>query len=694
MLILVIFIVGFMTVYDYINLKNSIESEFTSFQNQSEISISEALRQDDLATTILDDQLNWQMENSFDPLFAEYNRSGKNPANMNLARVKEALGNEYDIYIINESGVIVYTTSPMEQGEDFHTIPYFFAYLTKIRLSQGFFADRVVRDISTGNLEKFAYEPTQDHQYVMELGYIPPNLSSTYIVLNDKNDIEKYVSLNPFIVQSQVFDTLGHSTDDDSLPDNATEATLMQVIAGRSTLQTEDITNHTETRYLYVNLSNPQYGSDMSRIVVLTYNTGLVQDDLNHLVFVNLLFGGVALVVGCIIAFLLSRRIIRPIENIARDADIISSGDFDHRIGRTDALEFTILEKGINTMVDSLKSATMKLHDEEIFHRDLIDQMPVGIFLKESDTGTYVFWNRASEEIFERASTDVIGKTDEEIFSPAIAAEIKKEDGDALVSKVEIKYKKITSKAGGEHVIHMIIVPIYDSKRSVRYMLGIAEDVTDEATSLKRDLIFSITRSDILDQLAIIMTHLERAQLKTTHEEMQMFFDKTIGSVESIKNQIAYERALQNPEVISPRWQSVNQAFAEAIQMLPENTVDISTSVGEIEIFADPLLPRIFFSLLSLSFRHGGSVLSSIRMTTTKNDNKITLIYEDDSSGLPAEEKARIFEFGYSQENIVSLFLIRELLGFTGISIIETGEPGHGVRFEIAVPKGRFREQK
>jgi sensor histidine kinase regulating citrate/malate metabolism len=81
-------------------------------------------------------------------------------------------------------------------------------------------------------------------------------------------------------------------------------------------------------------------------------------------------------------------------------------------------------------------------------------------------------------------------------------------------------------------------------------------------------------------------------------------------------------------------------------------------------------------------------------MTTTKNDNKITLIYEDDSSGLPAEEKARIFEFGYSQENIVSLFLIRELLGFTGISIIETGEPGHGVRFEIAVPKGRFREQK
>ena len=694
MIILVVFILGVMTVYDYFNLKSSINAEFTSLQNQSETSISEALRQDDRANNILDDQLNRQMITGFNTLFAEYNRSGQNPADMNLGSIKESLGEGYDIYIINESGIIVYTTYHPELGEDFRNIPYFYAYLTKVRKSQGFFADRVVRDMSTGNLEKFAYEPTLDHQYVMELGYSPPQINSTYLVLNDKDEIEKFVSLNPFIVQSQVFDTLGHSTVDYSLPDNATEAILMKVIASRTTMETEDQTNHTETRYLFVNLSNPQYGSDMSRIVLLTYNTGLVQDDLNHLVFVHLLFGSVALGIGCIFAFALSRRMTRPIENIAHDADVISSGDFDHRIGTTDAWEFRILEKSINTMVDSLKSATNKLHDEEIFHRDLIDRMPVGIFLKKSDTGTYVFWNRASEEIFERSATDVIGKTDEEVFSPVMAAQIKKEDADALASRVEIKYKKITLKNGMEHVIHMIIVPIYDSKRSVRYMLGIAEDVTDEATNLKRDLIFSITRSDILDQLATIMTSLERAQLKTTPKEMQMFFDKTIGSVESIKNQIAYERALQNPGVISPKWQSVNHVFAEAIQMLPENTVDISTGIGEIEIFADPLLPRIFFSLLSLSFRHGGPALTSIRMTASRNNEELTLIYQDNSSGLPAGEKEKIFEFGYSQDNIVSLFLIRELLGFTGITIIETGEPRHGIRFEIVVPKGRFRGVK
>jgi PAS domain S-box-containing protein len=469
---------------------------------------------------------------------------------------------------------------------------------------------------------------------------------------------------------------------------------LTQVIASRQTLEINDPAHHQRIRYLFVDLKNPRYGSDLSRIVELSYNTGRVQDALNRLVFIHLLFGVLALLIGCALAYAFSRHMIRPIKKIARDADIIASGDFEHRIGTTQAREFVILEKSINTMVDSLKAATQTLKDDEIFQRDLIDQMPIGIFIKKMDTGRYVFWNRASEELYERSANEVIGRTDEEIFPAAMAAQIKDEDAKAVDSRVEIKCKKITTTMHGDRMIHQIIVPIYDSKRSVRYILGIAEDVTDEATTLKKDLIFSITRSDILDQLAIIMTYLERAQLKTTHEDMQMFFDKTLGSVESIKNQIAYEGALQNLGVITPRWQSVNQAFAEAIQMLPEHSAEIRADVGDTEIYADPLLPRIFFSLLFLSFLHSGSTLSKIQMTARRNGESLTLVYEDEGEGIPLREKERIFEFGYHNENVVSLFLTRELLGFTGITITETSEPGKGMRFEIVVPKGRFRPGK
>ena len=39
----------------------------------------------------------------------------------------------------------------------------------------------------------------------------------------------------------------------------------------------------------------------------------------------------------------------------------------------------------------------------------------------------------------------------------------------------------------------------------------------------------------------------------------------------------------------------------------------------------------------------------------------------------------------------MGLFLAREILSVTGITIRETGEPGKGARFEISVPKGAYR---
>ena len=56
----------------------------------------------------------------------------------------------------------------------------------------------------------------------------------------------------------------------------------------------------------------------------------------------------------------------------------------------------------------------------------------------------------------------------------------------------------------------------------------------------------------------------------------------------------------------------------------------------------------------------------------------------------PAEEKEKIFERGYGKNTGLGLFLAREILSITGITIRETGKPGKGARFEIAVPKDAF----
>jgi len=50
-----------------------------------------------------------------------------------------------------------------------------------------------------------------------------------------------------------------------------------------------------------------------------------------------------------------------------------------------------------------------------------------------------------------------------------------------------------------------------------------------------------------------------------------------------------------------------------------------------------------------------------------------------------------LFECGFMNNTGLGLFLSREILAITGITVNENGEPGTGTRFEITVPKGAWR---
>jgi len=51
----------------------------------------------------------------------------------------------------------------------------------------------------------------------------------------------------------------------------------------------------------------------------------------------------------------------------------------------------------------------------------------------------------------------------------------------------------------------------------------------------------------------------------------------------------------------------------------------------------------------------------------------------------------KLFTRGFGKNTGLGLFLSREILSITGITITENGTPGKGARFEITVPKGAWR---
>jgi signal transduction histidine kinase len=74
-----------------------------------------------------------------------------------------------------------------------------------------------------------------------------------------------------------------------------------------------------------------------------------------------------------------------------------------------------------------------------------------------------------------------------------------------------------------------------------------------------------------------------------------------------------------------------------------------------------------------------------------REGGSLILYAEDDGSGIPVADKERVFERGFGHNTGLGLFLARDILGITGITIRETGEPGKGARFEMTVPPGAFR---
>ena len=119
----------------------------------------------------------------------------------------------------------------------------------------------------------------------------------------------------------------------------------------------------------------------------------------------------------------------------------------------------------------------------------------------------------------------------------------------------------------------------------------------------------------------------------------------------------------------------------------------ISPSLAALEIYADPLVGRIFSYLAENVVRHGGNA-TRIEVSAEQQGHNLRIVFEDNGVGVPEAMKATIFERRIGESKGMGLFLVREILAITGITIAETGTPGTGARFEIVVPEGAFRRGK
>jgi len=211
----------------------------------------------------------------------------------------------------------------------------------------------------------------------------------------------------------------------------------------------------------------------------------------------------------------------------------------------------------------------------------------------------------------------------------------------------------------------------------------------------KLNLLSGITRHDILNQLTILKGYQELSKehlADTGYSDLifSKYLEKESAAAETISQQIKFTGDYQNIGIQSPRWQNVKTTFIHSIQNLNPGNVKIITDVAGIEIYADPLLEKVFYNLVENALNYGEK-LTKITLSFRKCDGLLILVLEDDGIGIPENEKENIFNRKYFRNTGLGMFLSRDILSITRIEIKETGIPGEGARFEITVPIGMYR---
>jgi PAS domain S-box-containing protein len=230
---------------------------------------------------------------------------------------------------------------------------------------------------------------------------------------------------------------------------------------------------------------------------------------------------------------------------------------------------------------------------------------------------------------------------------------------------------------GSVHLLHDITEP----KRAEKAL---------QMAAKKLNILSSITRHDILNQLMILGGYLALSKDTVHDPELLTFIKKEETAVTSIRRQIEFTRYYENIGVNAPQWQDIAVVIRSSISQLNTEGITLEVTFSGVEVFADPLISKVFYNLAENSIRHGGHVtLITFRFTETGAGSVIT--YEDNGTGIPAEDKEHIFGKGFGKHTGLGLFLTREILAITNISIRENGEPGKGARFEILVPVDMYR---
>lgn len=368
---------------------------------------------------------------------------------------------------------------------------------------------------------------------------------------------------------------------------------------------------------------------------------------------------------------------------------------------------------GVAHDITERKRAEDALRSNQETLQKIIDGSSAVIFAKDLD-GKYLFINSLYEQLFHVSKSQIIGRTDHDIFPAETASAFKEADLKALQTGRTIEAEEIVPQDEGLHHYISLKFPLYDNSGKPYAVCGMATDITERKRAEEKLRLYH-------EQLVVLALELSRTEARE-RRSIAIDLHDTVGQALAVaKIKLALLQRVVPSGIIARDMDDVRSQLDRAIQYTRSLTVELSpptlydfgleaavedlasqiqerhalsvtvqkSGTGRDELSEELriLLYRTVRELLMNVVKHAAASKASIAIQD--DGREIRVIVEDNGKGFETMKD----DLRPGRHGGFGLFSIRERLRLLGGRLEVESAPGKGARVVVTAPS-RGRETK
>lgn len=366
---IVIVLMVIFSVINYQNMKTNLHESFIESRHLSEVHIIDTISLIDSGYRMLEVKLESELNAEAEDFLSIYEDAG-DLGKLDVAALKKQVEDVYDYMVIDQDTTIIKSSEPLALGFNFKTFDSELGQkIDSIRKGNDIWYEQLRTNVGTGRLSKFAYIPTKDHHYLLEVGYSIGGFDTLIDELKPQHYINTLLSENPNVESIRIFDTYGFQMVDSGenfLPTKESQ----EIVSNMAEINELNVVvdNNIIKHYVKVELNQKREKTlaNTDRIVEITYSKELMNQKLERLYWVTMSVNFLVIVGLSFSIVILTGRVTKPLETLKSVSEEIAHGNYNQLVKIDTKDEIGELAESFNIMIQDINKSFQENEKQKV----------------------------------------------------------------------------------------------------------------------------------------------------------------------------------------------------------------------------------------------------------------------------------------------------------------------------------------